>query len=97
MFQRRHPSALEEFEQLRLSRPKKRCRDGDSAGEAASLTGRNAPKRTTQCTFTLGAKRDDGQKLSQEEFTKKLTAFIVDGMYPLSIVENEKFIDLFSG
>ena len=35
--------------------------------------------------------------LSQQTFEEKVLAFVVDGMFPLSIVENDKFKDIFSG
>ncbi|RXG57798.1 hypothetical protein Avbf_08060 [Armadillidium vulgare] len=36
-------------------------------------------------------------RIDQKQFDEKVAAFVIDGMHPLSIVENERFKDLFSG
>jgi len=87
MFQRRHPDEHPKFEEYRKSKLKRRQKT-----QLNELPHKKSPIQTT-----LPFARKQQPKINQRDFNEKITAFVVDGMYPLSIVENEKFKDLFSG
>ena len=79
---------LHEFEVCQKKRDKKRTATDFSPSNSER-------KKQSVLPFTRNDKTTP--IINQQQFDKKIVSFVVDGMYPLSIVENQKFKDLFSG
>ena len=79
---------LHEFEDYRFNRAKKRKATEFPSSEREREKQTLLPFRKVDVIRPI---------INQQQFDKKIVSFVVDGMYPLSIVENEKFRDLFSG
>ena len=92
---RRHKDALSEFDSMRKNRPKKRCSEVPviSSSESGSQLVKKSMIQTT--IFSKTPKSNESAN-KQKEFEKALIELVVDAMLPLSIVENAKFIGLFS-
>ena len=83
--QRRHPDRCSEFEEYRKNKPKRR--------QTAASQNLASSSKERQTVLPFGGKWVSC-RINQKQFDEKVAAFVIDGMHPLSIVENEK---LFSG
>ncbi|RXG56116.1 hypothetical protein Avbf_11261, partial [Armadillidium vulgare] len=85
---RRHPDRCSEFEEYRKNKPKRRQTFASQNVQSSS--------KERQTVLPFGGKLVCC-RIDQKQFDEKVAAFVIDGMHPLSIVENERFKDLLSG